>query len=59
MAATANQVLAAVKEQLDIATNLTASWAEGKPWITEEETKGATDKVLLHIPVISLGKGRP
>eukprot|EP00775_Hariotina_reticulata_P013787 gene13787-13908_t len=39
------QVLSAVKEQLDVADKLIASWAEGKPWITEEETKGASEKV--------------
>lgn len=39
------QVLGAVKEQIENGEKLVAGWAETKPWITEEETKSATEKV--------------
>jgi hypothetical protein len=38
-------VLAAVKEQSDAAEKLIASWADTKPWINENDTKAASDKV--------------
>lgn len=43
-------MLSAVKEQIENGKKLIAGWAEEKPWITEEETKGATDKVRGLLP---------
>lgn len=34
-----------MKEQIENGEKLIAGWPEEKPWITEEEAKGATDKV--------------
>jgi hypothetical protein len=39
------QVLSAVKEQTEAAEKLIASWADTKPWINENDTKAASDKV--------------
>jgi len=39
------QVLTAVKERVEAAEKTIASWSEEKPWITEEETKSASEKV--------------
>jgi hypothetical protein len=41
-------VLAAVKEQSEAADKLIASWADTKPWINENDTKAASDKVGAH-----------
>jgi hypothetical protein len=38
-------VLSAVKEQAEAADKLIASWADTKPWINENDTKAAADKV--------------
>ncbi|WIA17622.1 hypothetical protein OEZ85_014432 [Tetradesmus obliquus] len=39
------QVLSAVKEQSEAAEKLIASWADTKPWINENDTKAAADKL--------------
>lgn len=47
------QVLTAVKERVEAAEKTIASWSEEKPWITEEETKTATEKVCWLLSVNS------
>lgn len=39
------EVLTAVKERVEAAEKTIASWSEEKPWITEEETKSASEKL--------------
>lgn len=39
------QILADVRERLEAAEKTIASWAEDKPWINENETKSAVEKV--------------
>jgi len=39
------EVLAAVRERVEAAEKTIASWSEEKPWITEEETKTASEKL--------------
>jgi hypothetical protein len=40
-----SQILAGVKERLEAAEKTIAGWAEDKPWINENETKSAVEKV--------------
>jgi hypothetical protein len=39
------QILAGVRERLEAAEKTIAGWAEDKPWINENETKSAVEKV--------------
>ena len=39
------QVLASVKEGVEAAEKTIASWAEDKPWINENDTNSAVEKV--------------